>query len=78
MGKFKRHNVFKSGIHKNTGEQVWPPDRVRGILDATRRFSPALIPYTLLHPENALPIYGFCKKESVELRKKAVGSLREE
>ncbi len=67
MGKFKRHNVFKSGIHKNTGEQVWPPDRVRGILDATRRFSPALIPYTLLHPENALPIYGFCKKESVEL-----------
>ena len=45
---------------------MWPPDRVRGVLDATRRLSPALIPYTLLHPENSLPIYGFARKEDIQ------------
>jgi len=63
---FRRHKIFRSGIHRNEGEQVWPPDRVRGVLDATRRLSPALIPYTLLHPENSLPIYGFARKEDIQ------------
>ena len=66
MGKFNRHKIFKSGVHKNTGEQVWPPERVRGILDSTQKNSPELIPYTLLHPENSLPIYGFCRREDIK------------
>lgn len=63
---FSRHKIFRSGIHRNDGQQVWPPDRVRGVLDATRRLSPAFIPYTLLHPENSLPIYGFARKEDIQ------------
>lgn len=69
--EYKRHDIFKSGIHKNDGEQVWPPERVRGVLDATRRLSPELIPYTLLHPKDNLPIFGFARKDSIEGRQDA-------
>lgn len=66
--EYKRHDIFRSGIHKNEGEQVWPPERVRGVLDATRRLSPEFIPYTLLHPKDNLPIFGFARRDSIELR----------
>jgi hypothetical protein len=72
---FGRHLIFKSGIHTNEGQQVWPPDRVRGVLDATRRLSPPLIPYTLLHPEDNLPIFGFAERESITLHDLGDGSV---
>lgn len=72
---FGRHLVFKSGIHTNEGDQVWPADRVRGVLDASKRLSPSRIPYTLLHPADHLPIFGFADRDSLQLRELPGGAV---
>lgn len=72
---FGRHLVFKSGIHTNEGDQVWPADRVRGVLDASKRLSPSRIPYTLLHPSDHLPIFGFADRDSLQLRELPGGAV---
>jgi|GEM_PF-1962913 len=72
---FGRHLVFKSGIHTNEGDQVWPADRVRGVLDASKRLSPSRIPYTLLHPSDHLPIFGFADRDSLQLRELPGGEV---
>jgi len=73
---FGRHLIFRSGVHtKAAGETVWPPDRVRGVLDVTRRLSPAQIPYTLLHPTDNLPIFGYADRDSLQLHEIADGTV---
>jgi hypothetical protein len=72
---FGRHLVFKSGIHTNEGDQVWPASRVRGVLDVSKRLSPSRIPYTLLHPSDHLPIFGFADRDSLQLRELPSGEV---
>ncbi len=64
---FKRHKIFASGVHKNEAAPVWPADKVKGVLVATKLHSPERIPYTYRHPENSLPVLGYTDRSSVEL-----------
>jgi hypothetical protein len=66
---FKRHKIFASGVHRKgeLSHAVWPAERVKGVFEASRAYSPALIPYTFRHPENALPVFGYAERESLEL-----------
>jgi hypothetical protein len=72
---FGRHLVFKSGIHTNEGDQVWPASRVRGVLDVSKRLSPSRIPYTIQHPCDHLPIFGFADRDSLQLRELPGGEV---
>jgi hypothetical protein len=64
---FKRHKIFASGVHKNEAAPVWPPEKVIGVLAATKEYSPLKIPYTYRHPENSLPVLGYTDRSSVEM-----------
>lgn len=64
---FKRHKIFASGVHKNEAAPVWPPEKVKGVLAATKEHSPEKIPYTYRHPVNSLPVLGYTDRSSVEL-----------
>ena len=64
---FKRHKIFASGVHKNKAAPVWPPEKVAGVLAATKEHSPEKIPYTYRHPVNSLPVLGYTDRSSVEL-----------
>jgi hypothetical protein len=64
---FKRHKIFASGVHKNEAAPVWPPEKVLGVLAATKEHSPEKIPYTYRHPVNSLPVLGYTDRSSVEL-----------
>lgn len=64
---FKRHKIFASGVHKSEASPVWPPEKVVAVFEATKQHSPAKIPYTYRHPENALPVLGYTNRDSVQV-----------
>lgn len=67
MPPFKRHKIFKSGVHNPAkGKKVWPQDDVKDLLAKTKEHSPELIPYTFRHPKNNLPVFGFAKRDEIE------------
>ena len=64
---FKRHKIFKSGVHNpEKGKEVWSVDDVKGLLAKTKEHSPELIPYTFRHPKNNLPVFGFARRDEIE------------
>lgn len=62
---FKRHRIFASGYHEKAKSKVWPPEKVIGVLTATKLHSPDRIPYTYRHPQNNLPVLGYASRESI-------------
>lgn len=66
---FKRHNIFASGVHKkdNPERAVWPAERVQGVYASSKEHSPDRIPYTLRHPKNGLPVFGYAERDSLEV-----------
>lgn len=62
---FKRHKIFASGYHEKAKNKVWPPEKVLGVLTATKLYSPDRIPYTYRHPKNNLPVLGYASRESI-------------
>ena len=67
MPPFKRHKIFKSGVHNPAkGKKVWPQDDVKDLLAQTKEHSPELIPYTFRHPKNNLPVFGFARRDEIE------------
>lgn len=64
---FKRHKIFKSGIHNPAkGKKVWLVDDVKDLLAKTKEHSPELIPYTFRHPKNNLPVFGFARRDEID------------
>lgn len=65
---FKRHKIFKSGIHKpKKGKKVWSKEDVEILLENTKKHSPERIPYTFRHPSNNLPVFGYAMRDELEL-----------
>ncbi len=68
---YKRHLIFKTGIHNPAkGERVWTAEKVRMLYENTLAHSPDKIPYTIKHPSNHLPIFGFAKKSDLKLHER--------
>jgi hypothetical protein len=61
--KKKLHKVFKAGVHKNDGRQVWGNEDVKRIATMTAKHSPDMIPICVEH--RRLPVLGFAKKSSL-------------
>ena len=65
---FKRHKIFKSGVHKpEKGKKVWSKEDVETLLENTLKHSPERIPYTFRHPSNNLPVFGYALRDELEL-----------
>lgn len=65
---FKRHKIFKSGIHNpEGGKKAWSKEDVKTLLENTKKHSPERIPYTFRHPSNNLPVFGFALRDELEL-----------
>ena len=65
---FKRHKIFKSGIHSpEKGKKVWSKEDVETLLENTKKHSPERIPYTFRHPSNNLPVFGYAMRDELEL-----------
>jgi len=67
---FKEHLIFKSGIHVNEGDKVWPAEKVKALYFSSMERSPDLIPYVFSHPSSGYPILGHAKKSSMRLEEK--------